>query len=277
MKTTGLFFIAAAAIALASCNRQDDNSIDLKTIAGTYSGYAAASFQYSELPMFSPGQSLTIAEEDGKTVSLSYESDTWGTFTFTGVTVAEDNGKYSLNGEGTTVMGMSAEQTSEYPCSLSASISASLDEFEFVFDVPGVMGGLKITFVSGEMPAGYAVTGTYTGTLALSVMGSDMGTVEDSQVIIDGTGEQVSLTLKGFGLESMGMSIGDITIGDVTVDKDGAGYRLTIAETSVTVGELNVVCHAEGTVSDGRADIVFGITPGAMPMEITATFSGSTN
>ena len=84
MKTTGLFFIAAAAIALASCNRQDDNSIDLKTIAGTYSGYAAASFQYSELPMFSPGQSLTIAEEDGKTVSLSYESDTWGTFTFTG-------------------------------------------------------------------------------------------------------------------------------------------------------------------------------------------------
>lgn len=42
---------------------------------------------------------------------------------------------------------------SEYPCTLSGSIDESKENVSFTFTVPGVMGGLTITFTLGDMPA----------------------------------------------------------------------------------------------------------------------------
>ena len=49
-------------------------------------------------------------------------------------------------------MGMSADSQSEYDCTLSATIK-SADDFTFTFDIPAVMGGLKITVQPGEAPS----------------------------------------------------------------------------------------------------------------------------
>ena len=63
-----------------------------ETVAGTYTGYSTAEFQYSPTPMLSQNQTLTVTAEDGGTVSVSYTSDTWGTFTISAATVAESDG-----------------------------------------------------------------------------------------------------------------------------------------------------------------------------------------
>ena len=85
-------------------------------------------------------------------MAVSYTSDTWGTFTVTGASVTESDGTYTVTGSGKTVMGMSADSQSEYDCTLSATIK-SADDFTFTFDIPAVMGGLKITVQPGEAPA----------------------------------------------------------------------------------------------------------------------------
>ena len=60
-----------------------------EAVVGTYTGYSTAEFQYSSTPMVSQNQTLTVTAEEGGTVSVSYTSDTWGTFSLSGVTVTE--------------------------------------------------------------------------------------------------------------------------------------------------------------------------------------------
>ena len=146
-----------AVLAVAGCN-PTQKSKPASEVAGNYNGYATAEFQYSPVPVASDGQSVAVVMETDETVSVSYKSDTWGTFTITGVSVSSDNGTYTLSGKGKTVMGMSADSQKEYECNLNAVVSGQ-DDFVFTFDVPAVMGGLKITVKPGKVPAGLVVSG----------------------------------------------------------------------------------------------------------------------
>ena len=141
-----------ATLAAMSCNPVEEIK-PATEVAGTYTGWSKAEFQYSPTPMVSETQTITVTvEENGETVAVSYTSDTWGTFTVTGAAVTESDGTYTVTGSGKTVMGMSADSQSEYDCTLSATIK-SADDFTFTFDIPAVMGGLKITVQPGEAPS----------------------------------------------------------------------------------------------------------------------------
>ena len=215
MKLIEIISLTAVAVFAASCektgNQNQEPEVNLsETVAGTYTGYSTAEFQYSPTPMLSQNQTLTVTAEDGGTVSVSYTSDTWGTFTISAATVAESDGTYVLSGDGKTLMGMSADSQSEYDCTLTAEISGE-DDFSFVFDVPAVMGGMKITLLPGNPPVELLVNGTFTGTLTMSVMGSAMDPMEDAEVTLAVDGSAASLTLPAMGM-------GTMTMDSITVD-----------------------------------------------------------
>ena len=92
MKLIEIISLAAVAVFATSCekteNQNQEPEVNLsETVAGTYTGYSTAEFQYSPTPMLSQNQTLTVTAEDGGTVSVSYTSDTWGTFTISAATV----------------------------------------------------------------------------------------------------------------------------------------------------------------------------------------------
>ena len=63
-----------AALAAMSCNPVEEIK-PATEVAGTYTGWSKAEFQYSPTPMVSDAQTLTVtAEEGGETVAVSY---TW--------------------------------------------------------------------------------------------------------------------------------------------------------------------------------------------------------
>lgn len=122
-----------------------------KLLAGSYDGWTNAKCAYFD-GMQADNQSLTLTANSDDTFTLTYTSDDWGEFSFSSVSATVSNGVYTLSGEGTTMMGMGGN-VSEYPCTLSGSIDESKENVTFEFTVPGVMGGLTITFTQGEAPA----------------------------------------------------------------------------------------------------------------------------
>ena len=273
MKLRKLIPVAAmAAFAAAGCNPVEEVRLAAE-VAGTYSGWSKAEFQYSPTPMASDAQTITVTEETDETVSVNYTSDTWGTFTLTGVTVTESNGTYTLSGSGTTVMGMSAGSQSEYECTLTATVSGTSD-FSFVFEVPAVMGGLTITVSPGEVPYGLLISGTYTGVMNMSVMGKAMDPVNDATVSLDATGEKPVLTISSFGMGSM--VIENLTVEVTVTEAEDGSYTLAAGDFSAAAGEINVTGSLAGTVSaDGNSlTISAEVKPGAMPMSITLAFEG---
>lgn len=273
MKLRKLIPVAAmAAFAAAGCNPVEEVRLAAE-VAGTYSGWSKAEFQYSPTPMASDAQTITVTEEADATVSVNYTSDTWGTFTITGVTVTESNGTYTLSGSGTTVMGMSAGSQSEYECTLTATVSGTSD-FSFVFEVPAVMGGLTITVSPGEVPYGLLISGTYTGVMNMSVMDKAMDPVNDATVSLDATGEKPVLTISSFGMGSM--VIENLTVEVTVTEAEDGSYTLAAGDFSAAAGEINVTGSLAGTVSaDGNSlKISAEVKPGAMPMSITLAFEG---
>lgn len=275
MKSGRFIPIAAvmAALAAVSCNPAEDVR-PAAEVAGTYSGWSKAEFMYSPDPMVNDGQTVSVSEETEGTVSVSYVSDTWGKFTLTGVSVSVSDGNYVLYGTGSTVMGMSADSQSEYECTLDATVTDS-DEFSFVFDVPAVMGGLKITVSPGEVPEALLLSGTYKGTLNMSVAGTPMDPVEDAAMVLDVADDKAVLTLSSFGMG--GMTLEDLAV-DVELGKSADGsYTLTAGSINASAGDINVTGSLEGTVSaDGRMmKIEAAITPGAMPMPVNISFEGT--
>ncbi len=279
MKLIEIISLAAVAVFATSCEKTENQNQEPETVlseavAGTYTGYSTAEFQYSSTPMVSQNQSLKVTAEEGGTVSVSYTSDTWGTFSLTGVTVTESNGSYSLSGSGKTVMGMSADSQSEYDCTLSATVK-STEDFTFAFDVPAVMGGLKITLLPGNPPVELLVNGTYTGTLTMSVMGSAMDPMEDAEVTLAVDGSTASLTLPAMGMGTMTMD--SITVDVLFEEAEDGSFTLSADNIDAVSGELSITGSLTGTVSaDGSTMTINAeITPGAMPMAINVDFEGT--
>lgn len=132
---------------------QGDIPADI-VVPGTYEGYSKAVAQYFPQGMLSDDQALTITAEKDGTYTVNYTSSSFGTFTITGVTATSANGgeKFTLAGEGKTVMGMDESSAKEYACTFTGSVDAAKEAPEFTFKVPAVMGGLTISFITGEMP-----------------------------------------------------------------------------------------------------------------------------
>ena len=148
------------------------------------------------------------------------------------------------------------------------------------------MGGIDIDFIQAETPIAYYVAATYkyNTNLAISVMGSSYGSTEDCKAVIKRASETtVDIALNGFGNLTGGgnMNLGDFTISGVNVEKADDGYTLSLGAfesaaesasgTTPITGE-----SLEGTVTaNGKANITVAFKPGAMPMAITAVFTGN--
>lgn len=271
MRIKSLIITTCTLAALFSCQRE--HKTDLQTVCGSYTGYSLAEFSYTPLPLTAAEQTLTLTKSSETALVLEYTSSDWGTFHIEGIQVSETGGRYTLQGSGTVRMGMNPENVKTYACHLEGTLNPGKNDSEFIFRIPEVMGGMTITFRSGEIPAGLAVTGVYQGTLDLSVAGNSLGTIEDHQVTVDGREEPFSLVLKGFGAGGA-MNLSDLEIKPVSIAPEGDGYRME-GNIDAKSGDLSVKGSFSGTVSGKSASLVFEIIPGAMPMPVTATFNGS--
>lgn len=142
MKAKFLSIIALAAfgiVAAAACNKPETETDIAAEVAGTYTGTTSASFQYSPDPMVTEGETFSITAAGDKLVDVSYESATWGSFTFSGVAVSGAD-PYTLKGE----------TKNEYAATLDGTVGKTAGTAEFLITVPAVMGGLTIEFTLAE-------------------------------------------------------------------------------------------------------------------------------
>lgn len=143
---TGLFFTT-------SCSNDDSPVVNLsKEVSGSYKGYVSASCAYFSDNM-SDDQTITLTESSViNRINIRYTSSAWGTFCITDAIVAESAQGYIITGEGTCKMGME-NNVKDYTCSITGNVDVKKSSPSFVFNVPAVMGGLTITFKTGDMPS----------------------------------------------------------------------------------------------------------------------------
>ena len=95
---------------------------------------------------------------------------------------------------------------------------------------------------------------------------------------VAGTAEEggtVQVLLVGGAGEGM-MSLPDIAIPGIKVQtSDNVTYTFPESAIDVTVGTVKYTGSLQGTIKDEKADLMFTLKPGAMPMAITATFVGT--
>lgn len=122
-------------------------------VAGSYNGYTKAVAEYFPNGQYADDQTIKIDPNSDETVTVSYTSGSFGTFSIKNASVKLENAAYTITGTGTTVMGMDETSKKEYECELKATIDAAKAEPSIEFKVPSVMGGLTITFATGNAPA----------------------------------------------------------------------------------------------------------------------------
>ena len=254
--------MTAIALLTASCSDDDNNGNEsinpAVNVAGTYAGYSEAAFQYTDTPLVSADESLTIqTDADNTTATITYTSSSFGEFTISGTEVTYANGTYTLSGEGSTMMGMSGN-VSEYECTLKGTLNEAKNEGTFTFNVPAVMGGMNITFTLGEIPVSKLLAGSYEGwteascayfegmqatdqTLSLTANADDTFTLaytsdswgEFSFESLSVTSANGIYTLSGEGVTMMGMD-GNISeypctvTGRIDANKENVSFTFTV-------------------------------------------------
>ena len=286
MDTKKIFFAALVAVmplAMISCDKEkDDNgtssaSVDVARIEGTYEGYTLASSNYFH-DNFTADEQVTVVKASDNTVNLTLVSNTWGTSTIEGASVTANGSRYTLSVNGTcTMTGMGgAERT--YDCSLTADI-ASLADATVTVSLPAVMGGSTVVFKTGKGSTGYYVADTYRGDIDVSVNGSSQLSINDTVMKLTAEeGDKVSIITPEMGLSMGGqqMSLPSTTFEGIAVTTaDYQTFTIGQQPVSITVGTTNWTGTVEGTVNNGVLSLTFVVTPGAMPMPITITFTQS--
>lgn len=250
---------------------QGDAPVNL-VVADTYKGYTLADCNYFS-NRFANEEEFSVSANDDGTVAVVFDSNEWGKFTISGATVELKENVYSIKGSGKTVMGMDAASQKEYDCTVEGTVSKDKETVSFVFNVPSVMGGLKINFIPGDAPATLIIAGVYEGSLAMSVQGAAMGSDDNSKVTIKSQDNgKVEVTLAAFSTEGgMGFQE-DIVIADVDVTVNDDVYTLS-GTVDTTSGTTKVTGSVEGTIKDGKGELKFVLKPGAMPMYIDCVFT----
>lgn len=153
MKIKNLLAVVWVACAFTACNDDKNEDIPMNEIvAGKYEGHTKAVFAYMPEGQYAANQTVMVTANEDGTCNVSYTSDSFGTFTIGNATVKTDNGKYVIDGEGVTLMGMAGREPTEYLCTLAGNIDAAKESPSFVFTIPAVMGGLTVTFAKGDVP-----------------------------------------------------------------------------------------------------------------------------
>ena len=242
MKIKSVLMMLSVASIMMACDKEDSGS---KTVdfAGSYKGYTLASCNYFQ-NMISADETVVITENTDGSASVSFTSATWGTFTITDAQASISGNVCSLSGSGQTQMGMGGS-TSAYDCTFTAEIR-SQDDARMEFSIPAVMGGMTLTFQTGDAPADLLLAGTYEG-----YTDADCAMFQDRYT----DGESVKLTANGDGSVKVvfeSASWGTFTVESATATKEGEEYVFT-GSGSVAMGMGESTSNYDFTLS-GRTN-----------------------
>lgn len=217
MKLKSILALSVAAFGLMACDKEDKGAA-APEFAGSYEGYTLASCAYFQ-DMVSAGETVVITKQPDGTASVSFTSAMWGAFTIDGAQARVSGGLCTLTGSGRTQMGMGGS-SSTYDCTFEAEIR-SLTDARMEFSIPAVMGGMTLTFRTGDAPADLLLAGTYEG-----YTDADCSYFQDRYT----DGESVKLTANGDGSLKVvfeSASWGTFTVESATVAKEGEAYVFT--------------------------------------------------
>lgn len=242
MKIKSVLMMLSVASIMMACDKEDSGS---KTVdfAGNYKGYTLASCNYFQ-NMISPDETVVLTKNTDGTASVSFTSATWGTFTITDAQASISGNVCSLSGSGQTQMGMGGS-TSAYDCTFTAEIKSQTDA-RMEFSIPAVMGGMTLTFQTGDAPADLLLAGTYEG-----YTDADCAMFQDRYT----DGESVKLTANGDGSVKVvfeSASWGTFTVESATATKEGEEYVFT-GSGSVAMGMGESTSNYDFTLS-GRSN-----------------------
>ena len=242
MKIKSVLMMLSAAVFMMACDK-DENGSKTVDFAGNYDGYTLASCNYFQ-NMISPDETVVITKNTDGSASVSFTSATWGTFTITDAQASISGNVCSLSGSGQTQMGMGGS-TSAYDCTFTAEIKSQTDA-RMEFSIPAVMGGMTLTFQTGEAPADLLLAGTYEG-----YTDADCSYFQDRYT----DDENVKLTANGDGTLKVvfeSASWGTFTVESATAAKEGEEYVFT-GSGSVAMGMGESTSNYDFTLS-GRTN-----------------------
>lgn len=242
MKIKSVLMMLSVASIMMACDKEDSGS---KTVdfAGSYKGYTLASCNYFQ-NMISADETVVITKNTDGSASVSFTSATWGTFTITDAQASISGNVCSLSGSGQTQMGMGGS-TSAYDCTFTAEIKSQTDA-RMEFSIPAVMGGMTLTFQTGDAPADLLLAGTYEG-----YTDADCAMFQNRYT----DGESVKLTANGDGSVKVvfeSASWGTFTVESATATKEGEEYVFT-GSGSVAMGMGGSTSNYDFTLS-GRSN-----------------------
>lgn len=242
MKIKSVLMMLSAAVFMMACDK-DENGSKTVDFAGSYNGYTLASCNYFQ-NMISADETVVITENTDGTATVSFTSATWGEFTVTDAQASVSGDLCTLSGSGQTQMGMGGS-TSAYDCTFTAEIKSQTDA-RMEFSIPAVMGGMTLTFQTGDAPADLLLAGTYEG-----YTDADCAMFQDRYT----DGESVKLTANGDGSVKVvfeSASWGTFTVESATATKEGEEYVFT-GSGSVAMGMGDSTSNYDFTLS-GRTN-----------------------
>lgn len=242
MKIKSVLMMLSAAVFMMACDK-DENGSKTVDFAGSYNGYTLASCNYFQ-NMISADETVVITENTDGTATVSFTSATWGEFTITDAQATVNGDLCTLSGSGQTQMGMNGN-TSTYDCTFTAEIR-SQDDARMEFSIPAVMGGMTLTFQTGDAPADLLLAGTYEG-----YTDADCSYFQNRYT----DGERVKLTANGDGTLKVvfeSASWGTFTVESATATKEGEEYVFT-GSGSVAMGMGDSTSNYDFTLS-GRTN-----------------------
>lgn len=242
MKIKSVLMMLSAAVFMMACDK-DENGSKTVDFAGRYNGYTLASCNYFQ-NMISADETVVLTKNTDGTASVSFTSATWGEFTITDAQASVSGDICSLSGSGQTQMGMGGS-TSAYDCTFTAEIKSQTDA-RMEFSIPAVMGGMTLTFQTGDAPADLLLAGTYEG-----YTDADCAMFQDRYT----DGESVKLTANGDGSVKIvfeSASWGTFTVESATATKEGEEYVFT-GSGSVAMGMGGSTSNYDFTLS-GRSN-----------------------
>ena len=242
MKIKSVLMMLSAAVFMMACDK-DENGSKTVDFAGSYNGYTLASCNYFQ-NMISADETVVITENTDGTATVSFTSATWGEFTITDAQATVNGDLCTLSGSGQTQMGMNGN-TSTYDCTFTAEIRSQTDA-RMEFRIPAVMGGMTLTFQTGDAPADLLLAGTYEG-----YTDADCAMFQDRYT----DGESVKLTANGDGTLKVvfeSASWGTFTVESATATKEGEEYVFT-GSGSVAMGMGGSTSNYDFTLS-GRSN-----------------------
>lgn len=242
MKIKSVLMMLSAAVFMMACDK-DENGSKTVDFAGSYNGYTLASCNYFQ-NMISADETVVLTKNTDGTASVSFTSATWGEFTVTDAQASVSGDLCTLSGSGQTQMGMGGS-TSAYDCTFTAEIKSQTDA-RMEFSIPAVMGGMTLTFQTGDAPADLLLAGTYEG-----YTDADCSYFQNRYT----DGERVKLTANGDGSVKVvfeSASWGTFTVESATATKEGEEYVFT-GSGSVAMGMGDSTSNYDFTLS-GRTN-----------------------